>query len=270
MRWSCSRIDVTFRLASLEMGCFNVLWKPLLLRDPPMTLPHSVLPLVRFLLLPTVLMTPTAALAETIPSAPNPTRMDLLLTNQDDAYASLRALLNAQNWQAADQETRRLLEQWVHPNQDIFGTPLASNIPADVLQTLDQLWLEASKGRFGFSVQQRIWQEVTAQYPNSTSAAVQAFGRRVGWLRPVRDNNNFVSPDWFIEPELAGSLDAPMGQFPWVGISWERIQNSLNQQSCGSCMVDSIYLQGERFNRYIPVLYERVRKVTSSTPPNCD
>ncbi|MBE9099831.1 GUN4 domain-containing protein [Vacuolonema iberomarrocanum] len=38
----------------------------------------------------------------------------------------------------------------------IFVIPLVENIPADQLQILDQLWLEASDGRFGFSVQGQI------------------------------------------------------------------------------------------------------------------
>lgn len=202
---------------------------------------------------------------EESPSAPQPVQMNLPLAQQNDAFAPLRSFLADQNWQAADRETRRLIERWVHPNGDLFGTPLASNIPADALQTIDRLWLDASNGRFGFSVQQRIWQEVSAQYPNDTNAAVQAFGRRVGWVRPTPDRDNFISPDWFTEPELKNSLDAPVGHFPWPGISWERIQNLLNAQSCGSCTIDAMYLQGDRFSRYIPALYNRV-KVALATP----
>lgn len=225
-----------------------------------MSMLRFVAPFAGFLLLSTALL-PPFAIAETITET-NPSSRSV---SQNDAYATLRSFLKAHDWQAADQETRRLLEQWVHPNQDIFGAPLASDIPADVLQTLDQLWVEASNGWFGFGVQQRIWQEATAQHPNDTSAAVEAFGRRVGWLRPSYDNNNFVSPKWLTEPELSNSPNIPIGHFPWAGISWERIQNLLNQQSCGSCMIDAMYLQGDRFNRYVPVLYDRVRVVLATS-----
>ncbi|MEP0934075.1 MULTISPECIES: GUN4 domain-containing protein [unclassified Leptolyngbya] len=202
--------------------------------------------------------------ATTRSSVVPPVPVDVPLVAQNDAYASLRRHLNTQNWQAADQETRRLLERWAQGNAPM-STPLVSNIPVDALQTLDQLWLEASNGRFGFSVQQRIWQEVSTQYPNDRAAAVRAFGRRVGWLRPAPDSNNFVSPDWFTEPELSNSLNAPMGHFPWAGVPWSQIQEMLNQQSCGSCMVDAMDLQGDRFYRYIPILYDRV-KVALETP----
>lgn len=184
---------------------------------------------------------------------------------QNDAYAPLRSYLAAKNWQAADQETRRLIDRWIAPGGGVSFTPLASNIPADALQTLDRLWLEASNGRFGFSVQQRIWQEVAAQQPNNREAAVRAFGRRVGWLRPVPDGNNFTSPDWFTQPELTYTLNAPAGHFPWPGVNQSIIQNILGSESCGSCTIDAMYLQNDRFFAYIPALYDRVR-VALSTP----
>lgn len=191
--------------------------------------------------------------------APSPIAQSPSVFPENDALAPLRYHLENQDWQAADRETRQLLDRWVHPNGDIFGAPLAENIPADVLQAVDQLWLEASDGRFGFSVQQRLWQEALAQHPNDREEAVRAFGRRVGWVRPAIEQDNFVSPEWLTEPELENSLEAPAGHFPWAGVSWERIQNLLDDQSCGSCMVDAMYLQGDRFFRYLPGLFNSVQ-----------
>ncbi|MBD2259444.1 GUN4 domain-containing protein [Pseudanabaena sp. FACHB-2040] len=169
--------------------------------------------------------------------------------------STLQAQLKAQNWQAADAETRRILEVYVHPNGDLFSSPLATNIPPEVLQTLDRLWSEASGGRFGFSAQKAIWDQARAQHPNNTDTAAKAFGDRVGWTRPTRDPDNFVAPDWLTELELNYSLQAPVGHLPWAGISWERINNILTAQGCGSCSTDALYLQGERFNRHLPVLF---------------
>jgi WD40 repeat protein len=179
--------------------------------------------------------------------------------------SAVRSHLQARNWQAADEETRRVLQGFVHPNGDLFGHPLAANIPPEVLQTLDQLWLEASGGRFGFSVQQRIWEEVRAQNPSDTAIAAKAFGDRVGWTRPQRDPNNFVAPDWLTEPELNYSQTAPVGHLPWAGVDWERIESMITAQSCGSCTIDALYLQGERFGRYLPELFNWT--VTALTQP---
>lgn len=190
---------------------------------------------------PVPVQTPAPALAQ----APAP-QLDV---------SKLQAALTAQDWKAADTETRRILEIWVHPSRDIYGAPLATNIPPEVLQTLDQLWSEASGGRFGFSTQKAIWEEARAAHPDNTDTAAKAFGDRVGWTRPTPDPDNFVSPDWLTEPELTYSLEAPEGHLPWIGVSWERINALLTEQGCGSCMTDAMYLQGERFNRYIPTLF---------------
>lgn len=173
-------------------------------------------------------------------------------------YKLLQSLLAAKNWQAADQETRRILQQWIHADGDLFAVPRANTIPVEAIQTLDRMWRDASGGRFGFRVQQRIWQEALAQHPTNVNAAVKAFGDRVGWTRATPDPTNFVAPDWLTEPELKYSTQAPQGHLPWTGISWEVVSKLAQEQGCGSCTIDALYLQGERFTRYIPALFNRV------------
>ncbi|WP_169617699.1 GUN4 domain-containing protein [Nodosilinea sp. P-1105] len=169
---------------------------------------------------------------------------------------ALRSHLVAQDWQAADAETRRILDPWIHPGGDILGPGLATNIPPEVLQTLDQFWVEASGGRFGFSVQQRIWAEVRAQHPLDSATAAQAFGDRVGWTRPPGlGDPTFIAGEWLTEMEITHSLEAPVGHLPWAGVSWVQISRLFQVESCGSCTIDAMYVQGERFNRYIPTLY---------------
>lgn len=180
--------------------------------------------------------------------------------------SALESHLAVEDWQAADAETRRILKPWVDPSTSLSSTPLARNIPPDVLREIDQLWLQASRGRFGFSAQKTVWQEAKAQHPNDPSAAADTFGKWVGWRRPVPDGNNFVAPDWFTEPELNYSLDAPVGHLPWPGPEWQSISNMLSAQSCGSCMIDAMDLQGALFNRYIPVLFDYVATVLSNPP----
>ncbi|HLO51792.1 MAG TPA: GUN4 domain-containing protein [Kamptonema sp.] len=46
-------------------------------------------------------------------------------------------------------------------------------LPCTDLRTIDRLWLERSKGRFGFSVQKRIYEEVGRDW--------EKMGDRVGW-----------------------------------------------------------------------------------------
>ena len=79
-------------------------------------------------------------------------------------------------------------------------------IPCENLKAIDQLWVEYSSGRFGFSVQKQIWQEVGGkpydtydiQDFSSFLTAGKKFNRRVGWNR---DDFQFY-------------LDAPVGHLP--------------------------------------------------------
>lgn len=182
--------------------------------------------------------------------------------------SALRSHLAAQDWPAADAETRRLLDPWIHPGGDILGTPLVTNIPPEVVQTLDQLWVEASGGRFGFSVQQRIWAEVRAQNPVDAATAAKAFGDRVGWTRPSGlEDPTFIAGEWLTEREVNPSLDAPVGHLPWAGVGWAQISRLLSVESCGSCTIDAMYVQGERFNQYLPILYSWVETALALTVP---
>ncbi|MFN3927873.1 MAG: GUN4 domain-containing protein [Pseudanabaenaceae cyanobacterium] len=71
----------------------------------------------------------------------------------------LQQLLNDQKWQEANQETWNLLCRAVNKPE---GLPLTNadirQIPCQTLQVIDQLWKQASQGRFGFGIQRRIYQ----------------------------------------------------------------------------------------------------------------
>lgn len=181
------------------------------------------------------------------------------LANQRVDLSQLSAHLDAQDWAAADQETRRILQSFVHANGDIFAEPIPTLIPPEVLQAIDQLWVEASDGRFGFSVQADIWEELSVGNSTNTQIVAQQFGDRVGWTRTVPHADYiFTSPDWLTEPELNYSLEVPAGHLPWAGVDWSVIEGLLTAQSCGSCTIDVLYLQGDRFSRYLPSLYNWV------------
>ena len=51
------------------------------------------------------------------------------------------------------------------------------------LRTIDQLWIKYSNGRFGFSVQKRIWESVGGKPGDIDYRLLKTkFGDRVGWL----------------------------------------------------------------------------------------
>lgn len=100
----------------------------------------------------------------------------------DPKYKKLEGLLQNQQWKEADQETYRLMitimgrteEGWLR-EKDL------KTFPCEDLQTLDRLWVKYSEGKWGFSVQKRIWEECGS--PKTYNDDWNKFGDRVGWRR---------------------------------------------------------------------------------------
>ena len=105
-------------------------------------------------------------------------------------YTRLRELLRAQQWREADQETRQvMLKATQREKQGYLNVSDIEQFPCPDLQTIDQLWEVASGGKFGFSVQKKIYVEtgnpLDGKYHKGT---FEKFGDRVGW----RVNNNWL------------------------------------------------------------------------------
>jgi len=71
------------------------------------------------------------------------------------------------------------------------------------LLTIDQLWVKYRQGRFGFSVQKKIWLEVGGKVDYRTE---KKLGKRVGWLK---------KGEWLRDYNLTFNLRAPSGHLPW-------------------------------------------------------
>ena len=177
----------------------------------------------------------------------------------DETIAELQQLLQAQSWAAADRETRRLLAPNSVSNRP---APEAVTITPELIRAIDQAWLVASNGRFGLSVQLRLWQEAQAAHPNDRDAAVDALRDRLGWKIPApREENDFISSDWRNESELTYSLEAPEGHLPWAGVSDAVVQAVAVPPPgvhCGVCTADAMALRHSRFYGRIPELMDKV------------
>ncbi|WP_323254504.1 GUN4 domain-containing protein [Spirulina sp. CCNP1310] len=176
----------------------------------------------------------------------------------DEQLRRLQARLEAQDWAEADLITRRLLAPGSTPNPP-FNTVLLS---PEQIRTIDQLWHRASNGRFGLSVQLRVWQQMRAAHPRNSEAAVNGLRDRLGWqLKTPRAEEDFISSDWLNESELTYSLTAPVGHLPWVGVSDAVVQAVAVPPPgvhCGVCTVDAMQLRYDRFYQYIPQRMEQV------------
>ena len=135
-------------------------------------------------------------------------------------YTKLRDLLATGEWQEADEETaKKMLEAAGRTKDRWLRIEDMDRFPCEDLRTIDQLWVKYSNGRFGFSVQKRIYESLggTREYDEKIW---EAFGDRVGW----RVNNR-----WLYYTEIKFSTLAPEGNLPrgklermeggtWVGV----------------------------------------------------
>jgi len=76
----------------------------------------------------------------------------------DSRYHQLDQYLQNQQWEAADDETYRLMITTVGKEEgQLFTADELLNFPCDVLKAIDDLWVRHSNGRFGFSVQKNLY-----------------------------------------------------------------------------------------------------------------
>jgi GUN4-like/CHAT domain/AAA ATPase domain len=118
----------------------------------------------------------------------------------------LEEYLRQENWQQADEETAWLfylvmVMQGYRNWQELFN-----NFPSVILNDIDQLWVTYSKGRFGFSIQKRIWEKVGGASASNKADTWEIFGVKVGW---------YMWNDWRTYDTLSFVLESsPKGNLP--------------------------------------------------------
>ena len=141
-------------------------------------------------------------------------------------YQKLDALLQAKKWKEADLETAKIIYaksnellpddytyfpwDYQYINRNCIVSAHIKIIPRRELVTINKLWVKHSKGRFGFSVQKRIWEKLGGGSDTSyTYYEVQdKFGDAVGWRK---------GDEWLYYVDLYDSTRVkPPGHFPFA------------------------------------------------------
>jgi GUN4-like/DnaJ domain len=122
----------------------------------------------------------------------------------------LEKLLNLGDFKAADLETKRLL--LVLANREREGWLSTTDVPLishQALNAIDRLWVTASNGRFGFSVQRDLWQQLGCKSSGNMHAQTiseNKFGECVRWR---------VAGRWLSEwDDFNCDLNSPPGSLP--------------------------------------------------------
>ena len=108
---------------------------------------------------------------------------ELINKVQDKRYQQLEQYLKNGQWEKADRETYRLMLETVNKEEGQLLEPEdLENFPCDDLRILDKLWVSYSKGKFGFSVQKKIYFELGGTKECNWDVWTK-FCSRVGWYR---------------------------------------------------------------------------------------
>lgn len=146
-------------------------------------------------------------------------------------YSKLEELLGQGQWKEADYETHRIIMMLVNRLREdesevtqITKRDLAG-LPCEELVSVDHLWAQHSKGRFGFAIQSKIYKSLE-QHPLTPQQKWNLFSLKVGWttkeqrraLGPKPDPRDVIIPLWMEEQEEMRmfNLNAPYGHLPSV------------------------------------------------------
>jgi hypothetical protein len=129
----------------------------------------------------------------------NPIQTVPLRSDKGIDYAPLQQLLAQQDFEAADRLTlEKLCELAGAKSQKWFYFTAVQHFPVTDLQTINTLWLVASEGKFGYSVQRDLWLSVGKDW--------EKLWTQLDW----KNGNN-----WTRYPQgFTWDLTAPRGHLP--------------------------------------------------------
>lgn len=140
---------------------------------------------------------------------PNQSNSFPVIPSLKSDYYKLRDLLADGNWRGANIETSNLMLSLACPTKGRWlDSESIKKISCEEFRIIDQLWINYSKGKFGFSVQHKIWDYVQGN--------IDQFGTIVGWR---------VKKSWIPYSKYNFSIYASDGHLPayleFLGFVWK-------------------------------------------------
>ncbi|NET42885.1 GUN4 domain-containing protein [Okeania sp. SIO2B3] len=123
-------------------------------------------------------------------------------TNIRIDYSTLENLLKQNKWREAEKETYNIIFKVSNrEKKGWLNYESIANFSCPDFKKIDQLWVKYSKGKFGFSVQKKIYQSFggTSTYNNADISIWEEFSEEVGWgydllgIRRRRENIDLES-----------------------------------------------------------------------------
>ncbi|NEO83827.1 MAG: hypothetical protein F6J87_06130 [Spirulina sp. SIO3F2] len=125
----------------------------------------------------------------------------------------VEASLQEKKWEYADELTQKFMLRSLNWPLDFeeFGIWDILKLDCNRIKKIDTAWQESSDGKFGFSVQQKIWKSVELSLPNENRQYFERFEllyQKLGW------NSESDTIEFYDISEKSISPDIPEGYFP--------------------------------------------------------
>jgi serine protease Do len=147
-------------------------------------------------------------------------------------YTKLEQLLAAGQWEEADEETANKMLEVAGRQKEGWLDNEMGNFSCPDLRAMDRLWVKYSNGRFGFSVQKRIYQSLggTKEYDDKIWEPLKhddkvwvAFAEAIGW------KHRGEKGEWLSKFQLTFNTNAPSAHLPleayWRPQSWYGLES---------------------------------------------
>jgi uncharacterized protein YjbI with pentapeptide repeats len=166
------------------------------------------------------------------------TCQDDLRSNIKDAYSELYNLLSARKWSQADRETAYLICKAIGLEfPDMIEEHELVLLSCKDLEIIDLLWSHFSGGRFGFRIQNKIWQSLSSSYTYSIQTYKQFYN-----LTSWDEETGLEGINFFPSPLDIDRL--PAGYFPALGL-WPSLYG--------------VFIYGQGSTHEFSALYARIK-----------
>jgi len=139
-------------------------------------------------------------------------------------YQPLQEALTAGDFELADNITNELIVRVASRGSDRSNLRIGDvqNFPCEDLGFINQLWLDSSNGKFGFSVQQQIYQGLGGTPGEFDADIWQSFGDEVGWRPFSYQIEPTNAPEGHLPYIVIGAL--ALADFVWPDFLWKSVE----------------------------------------------
>ena len=167
---------------------------------------------------------------EVLDALRTPVNVSSSALRQSSHLEKLKEALNLGQWQEGDRLTNQIILELANKSKIAELTPDDINqISCPIWIAINQVWMETSNNRFGWSAQQQIWKSLGGRliYEKDTywefANIYEKFADRLGWRKPRWLNLAFSPKIWRKYENLTFAIAAPIGHLPslffWEGFN---------------------------------------------------